>query len=425
MRQAILTVDLGFGDAGKGSTVDYLVREHQAHTVVRYNGGAQAAHRVVTSDAEHVFAQFGSGTLVPGVETYLSEHVVVHPRALVNEAYALTELGVFDALERLAIHENALVVTPYHQAANQIRELARGDLRHGSCGMGIGETRGDALTFDPREGHIMQARHLREPELAREIGERIRVRKLREIEHLLYNLPDTEETDILYDVFHRAYIVPTEMAHIRIVDDSHWTAIKERTGTIVFEGAQGVLLDEKHGMAPHNTWTNTTLDHARPMLESYAGKITALGITRAYSTRHGPGPFPSYDRELTEQLPDPNNGFGPWQREFRVGPLDLVLMRYAMRYVALDGLALTCLDRVEYPLRVVTGYQNGQWTGPEVPHLSGRELTDFVSECTPSYTWLTNIDQLWEKLEETTGTPIRVVSFGPKAQHKAPVVEAL
>ena len=123
---------LGFGDCGKGHFVDALTRRWQAHTVVRFNGGAQAGHNVVTSaDAgsralHHTFSQFGAGTLVPGVRTLLLDPMVVHPTALLAEAEALGRIGVNDALSRLKIDAQCRVTTPYHQAAGCLRERLRG-----------------------------------------------------------------------------------------------------------------------------------------------------------------------------------------------------------------------------------------------------------------------------------------------------------
>src|SRR5688572_10125316 len=133
-KRATVLADLGFGDAGKGSITDYLVRETGAHTVVRYNGGAQAAHRVVTPDErEHIFAQFGSGTFVPGVKTLLSQYMMIDPVAMLNEEEHLYNLGagVDDAFDRTFVHENAIIITPYHRIVNQLREEARGVARHG------------------------------------------------------------------------------------------------------------------------------------------------------------------------------------------------------------------------------------------------------------------------------------------------------
>src|SRR3954469_18473147 len=166
MQHAFLTVDLGFGDAGKGSIVDFLTRQHTAHTVVRYNGGAQAAHRVVTAgpnSREHVFAQFGSGTLA-GAATHLSRFMLLDPLAMVAEEQHLQALGVPDAFDRTTIDERALVITPFQRAANRLKELARGAGRHGSCGMGIGETMIDYLEHGQR---VLFAGDLRSPDLLR------------------------------------------------------------------------------------------------------------------------------------------------------------------------------------------------------------------------------------------------------------------
>ena len=118
MQHVLLTVDLGFGDAGKGSIVDFLTRAYAAHTVVRYNGGAQAGHRVVTAGLapqEHIFAQFGSGTLA-GAATHLSRFMLLDPLAMVEEEKHLRMLGVIDAFQRTTIDAQAVVITPFQHA---------------------------------------------------------------------------------------------------------------------------------------------------------------------------------------------------------------------------------------------------------------------------------------------------------------------
>ena len=128
-----IVADLGYGDAGKGTVVDWLCSHGGAepvHTVVRFNGGAQAAHNVVAPDGRHhTFAQFGSGTFTPGVRTHLSRFMLVDPAALAAEAAHLGSLGIRDALDRLTVDRDALLTTPYHRAANQARERARGDAK--------------------------------------------------------------------------------------------------------------------------------------------------------------------------------------------------------------------------------------------------------------------------------------------------------
>ena len=161
MKHAIV-VDLGYGDAGKGSTVDWLCSPGRAErsraasrirAVVRFNGGAQAGHNVVTPDGRHhTFAQFGAGTF-HGVPTHLSRFMLVEPFALAAEAAHLAELGIGNPFALLSADSRALITTPYHRAANRVRESARdrtpGSARHGTCGMGIGETVSFSLAVSP------------------------------------------------------------------------------------------------------------------------------------------------------------------------------------------------------------------------------------------------------------------------------------
>ena len=174
----VIVVDLGYGDAGKGTIVDWLcaraadaarnTSDRPVQAVVRFNGGAQAAHHVLARGTRqparaHPFAQFGSGTFTPGTRTFLSRFMLVDPLALVAEAEHLGELGVRDPFGLVAIDRDALLTTPYHRAANQAREAARGDGRHGSCGLGIGETASYALAHPedaPRVGDIASPRTL-------------------------------------------------------------------------------------------------------------------------------------------------------------------------------------------------------------------------------------------------------------------------
>src|SRR5205807_7007849 len=136
MRRAIVTVGLGFGDEGKGGAVDLLVRRYDADLVIRYCGGSQAGHNVQLPDGRrHTFSQFGAGTLACAARpprTYLGPAVVIDPPALLREAAHLRELGVKDPSRLLTAHPHCLVTTVWHKALNRLRELARGDGRHGS-----------------------------------------------------------------------------------------------------------------------------------------------------------------------------------------------------------------------------------------------------------------------------------------------------
>jgi adenylosuccinate synthase len=358
---AWIVVDLGFGDAGKGSLVDFLVREHGAHTVVRFNGGAQAAHNVVLADGtHHTFSQFGSGTFVPGVRTHLSRFMLVDPAALVAEERHLRAVGVTDAFARLSVDRRAIVVTPFQKAANRLREMSRGDGRHGSCGMGIGETMAD---FVADEGAVVRVGELLKPRALREKMRAIQARKLREVSSLM--LPAgamvEREMGLLRDgnaVEEFARLFREVGRRFAIVDSSAETL--SAVGNVVFEGAQGVLLDEWHGFHPYTTWSTTTFENAETLLaeSGYAGEVTRVGAMRAYMTRHGAGPFVTEDAAV--RIPEMHNRVNDWQHGFRAGWMDLMMMRYALEVVGgVDGLAVTCLDHLEAigELKVCVGYE--------------------------------------------------------------------
>lgn len=307
------------------------MRRDRAGLVVRFNGGAQAGHNVVLADGtHHTFAQFGAGTLVPGVRTHLGPAFVLHPGALAVEARVLAEKGVPDALERLTVDPQALVISPFQQAAGRLREIARGPERHGSCGVGVGEAVADAMA-----GEALRAGDL---------GDRVRV---------LHHLRDQQERKL------------AELGHVRgpgaepeiaLLEDAEapdrvvawWSTLAVPVRPLpgaevtVFEGAQGALLDQTWGFHPHTTWSDCTPAGALTL----AGGATRLGVVRAYTTRHGEGPFPTDDPAWARSLPERHNRSDGWQGRFRAGPLDLVLLRYAVRVAPVDGLAVTCVDRL-------------------------------------------------------------------------------
>ncbi|HEY7213345.1 MAG TPA: adenylosuccinate synthetase, partial [Thermoanaerobaculia bacterium] len=349
--RAFLLVDLGFGDAGKGLLTDFLVRRSGAAVVVRYNGGAQAGHNVVTPDGRHhTFAQLGSGSFVAGVRTFLSQHVVIHPTALLAEAAVLQAKGVHDVLDRVRLSERALAVTPYHQAAGRLRELARGAARHGSCGVGVGETVKDALE---RPDEAVAAGELRDPAGLRPRLRRLRERKWSEIEAFAEAIPAGETAARELAVFAREDLADRWLAeaaqlaaHGLIVPDSTLADWLAAAGTAVFEGAQGVLLDEWAGFHPYTTWSRCTLDNALEILADAApgAEVQRIGVLRSHAVRHGPGPLPTESEELRPAVFD-HNGFGDWQGAVRYGWFDAVLARYALDVAGpLDALALTHLD---------------------------------------------------------------------------------
>jgi adenylosuccinate synthase len=407
----VIVVDLGYGDAGKGTVVDWLCARgpEPVHTVVRFNGGAQAAHNVVAADGRHhTFAQFGSGTFTPGVRTHLSRFMLVDPLALATEAEHLRTLGVDDALDRLTVDHRAFLTTPYHRAANREREMARGPARHGSCGMGIGET----VAYSLSHAEAPRVSDCRSP---------ARLRQALTSLHDWYRgqFPDgapVPAVDACLDAF-------TAFAErVRIVRDEHLPRLL-RTRNVVFEGAQGVLLDEWHGFHPYTTWSTTTFANAETLLdEAGLGREAAyrLGVLRTYATRHGPGPFVTEDPALTADLPDRHNDTGRWQGTFRVGHLDAVALRCALDVTGeVDGLALTHLDVAEArdDLRLCVAYEGME----RIPTASKGDLraqaalTERLLKARPVYTPL---GDPVAAVEDTSRTPVVLRSYGPGTASK-------
>ncbi|QSQ18876.1 adenylosuccinate synthetase [Pyxidicoccus parkwayensis] len=447
-RAAHLVVDLGFGDSGKGTLTDWLVRRHGAGLVVRFNGGAQAGHNVITEDGRHhTFSQFGAGSFVPGVRTHLARSTVLHPLAMRVEARYLAERGVPDALARTTVSEHARVITPFHQAAGRLRELARGAGRHGTCGVGVGETVRDALA-NPADA--LHARDLGEPvslaRKARTAQERLRselsevMRAARTHPHAEPELALLEDTDV---ASRWAQAVQTLRPRERVVGDE-WLGTALREGTTVFEGAQGVLLDEWRGFHPHTTWSTCTFDLALELLHAHGfdGEVHRLGVLRTYASRHGEGPFPTEEPALAPALPEPHNGAAGWQGRFRVGGFDAVLARYALASCGgVDSLALTHLDRLMDRWPVCTAYRapsthddvlirgtvdpshvTGLRLGPHRDLAHQERLTRALSACTPVREELDLGEQASDRfvswVEATLGVRVSVTSHGPTARDK-------
>lgn len=344
---AKIVVGMGFGDEGKGTTVDYLARmvqnDGRSATVIRFNGGGQAGHNVVTPEQiHHCFSHFGSGSFA-GARTHLSQFMLVDPGALFNEANALIAKQV-PAFDNLSIDGRALIVTPFQVAANRLRETTRSNRRHGSCGMGIGETMKDQLA-----GNSLTVRGVFEPGALETLKLIQELKRIEFSDHELYELPVArEEFHLLMDPDAPAMVLDSMryiLGSICITDGPEIGVDDE----LIFEGAQGVMLDMDHGYFPHVTFSKTTFENALAILDEigYEGSVEKIGVTRAYHTRHGRGPFVSEDAELTARLPDPNNVRSEWQEGFRSGWFDEVVAKYATKVCGgIDTLVVTNVDRL-------------------------------------------------------------------------------
>lgn len=339
MKTSYIVVGLGFGDETKGATVDALCRKYGIDMVCRFNGGSQAAHNVCTPDGgHHTFSQIGSGTFA-GAKTFLSRFMLVDPSRFLVEDDVLIAKGI-SILDRVFVDERALVITPFHVLLNRVREQARGTTHHGTTGMGISETVMDGMA----RKDAIRCGLLREPisvitralEVTQEalLPEMKRLGAALEFERL--SIPNIAAR---YKRFHSRTRILTADEVTGLLQDA-----AGKTG-IVFEGAQGILLDQNYGFHPHTTWSTTTSYNAFILLEeSYVETdVEVVGVTRTYTTRHGAGPFPTEAPKLN--LAELHNSDDGLAGQFRIGYLDMPLLRYAARCCGgIDRLAVSHLD---------------------------------------------------------------------------------
>jgi adenylosuccinate synthase len=444
--RAYIIVDLGFGDCGKGLLTDFLARQLEAEVVVRYNGGAQAGHNVVTPDGQHhTFSQFGSGTFMPHVKTFLSRHVVIHPTALLLEGDLLARKGVVDPFSRLRVSDRALVITPFHQAANRIRESIRGADRHGSCGVGVGEAVEDGL-INP--DHCVLACDLNKPPSLRRKLRTIREWKRGQLASLIKNTSHNDLVAQEYEIFQNDDIIDIWISSIArisdlglIVPDSFLERWLHHAENVVFEGAQGVLLDADAGFHPYTTWSNCTAANAFELIQEVAPTAPAyqIGVMRSYAVRHGPGPLPT-ETDTFNSLISEHNQKNDWQGTVRYGWFDSVLARYALHMAGkIDTLAVTHLDilsqmntwtycpgyqdyHMPNTLSVKTAISHGVLESFHLPDdlsLEKRaEFTDALGSVTPVLeTCEPDTETVVQKIESLVGQQIGIVSHGPSANN--------
>lgn len=444
MKKATIITGMGYGDEGKGSVTDYITRRDNATLVVLHNGGSQRAHNVVTPCGKHhTFSQFGSGTLVrENVATLLGRRFLFNPVELWAENEHLIELGCTNALDRLYVDYRCPIITPFHVAANRLRELQRQHDTgvHGSCGQGIGETMMDVLGVNNiGEGNGYWTQSLRAGDLAyADVDDwlkDIQERKRREMLKAAPDTMDSDEWEVLQDDTEPAALAelywntvapqPADKHHVHITID---TAILGQHESVVFEGGQGVLLDQDYGFHPYTTWSKCTDENAFEILQDtdfhWPSSITRLGVTRSYMTRHGAGPFVT---EAPIDVKELHNNMGRWQGKWKVGVLDLKALEYATRANGgFDEIAVTHMDQAK-PF-VCDNYLDTH-TGWVLPCVPPRERVDPETDPTQRQSKLTEllfnakgeyrkVNGIIYEIEQRTGVPVTIASWGPTSNYK-------
>ena len=347
----VVVVGAQWGDEGKGKIVDWL--SYRADIVVRYQGGHNAGHTLVIDGKVYKLNLLPSGVVRTGKLSVIGNGVVIDPWHLLKEIDAMRVEGVAISPENLIIAENCPIILPVHGALDRAREAARGDAKLGTTGRGIGPAYEDKVA---RRGIRMC--DLAEPEILRAKLDYL----LLHHNALLKGLgAETFEIDALYKQIME--VAPKILPYVGVVWERLEAARKEGK-LMLFEGAQGAMLDIDHGTYPFVTSSNTVAANAAT--GSGVGSKTVgrvLGICKAYTTRVGSGPFPTEDHGKDgDILADRGREFGTVTgRKRRCGWLDAVAVRQAVKTGGIDGIALTKLDILDVfkELKICRAYKLG------------------------------------------------------------------
>ncbi len=416
----VVVVGSQWGDEGKGKIVDWL--SEQADIVVRFQGGHNAGHTLVINGVTYKLSLLPSGVVRPGKLSVIGNGVVLDPGALVEEIARLKQQGVDVTPESLRIAENVTLILPLHQELDAIRESSTTGTRIGTTRRGIGPA------YEDKVGR----RAIRLMDLADLSVLGGKIERLLVHHNALRRGMGLAEIDAasVYDVL--AAVAPRVLPYM----DSVWSLLdrKRREGKrILFEGAQGALLDVDHGTYPFVTSSNTVASQAAtgsgvgPAAVGYV-----LGISKAYTTRVGAGPFP------TEQINEIGRIIGERGREFgvvtgrprRCGWFDAVLVRQTVRINGIDGLALTKLDILDgfSEIQVCVGYR---LDGRLIDYLPASEhaqaQVEPVYETVAGWEGRTAGARSWadlpaqaikyvRRIEELVGCPVTLLSTSPERE---------
>ena len=417
MAKNVVVIGTQWGDEGKGEIVDWLTDEVVA--VVRFQGGHNAGHTLVVNGKKTILRLIPSGILHPHVTCYIGNGVVVSPQALLQEIDELTLAGV-DVMQRLRLSEACPLILPYHVALDQAREVAKGEAKLGTTGRGIGPCYEDKVAR-----RAIRLHDIYHPERFRE--KLVEVLDYHNFVLMNYLKSNPVSVDEVFDVT----LKMGERLKPMIADVSgDLNRLITANKSLLFEGAQAAMLDVDHGTYPYVTSSNCLAGQASagagvgPQALSYV-----LGITKAYATRVGSGPFPTeLEDEIGERLRKRGNEFGSVTgRPRRCGWFDAAALKRAAQINGLNGLCVTKLDVLDgmETLRICTGYKVDGKVTDVLPY--GADSIDHcepIFEDHPGWTESTFGVKTWEglpknaqtylkRVEQLVGASIDIVSTGP------------
>ncbi|MFT4835319.1 MAG: adenylosuccinate synthase [Psychromonas sp.] len=424
MGNNVVVLGTQWGDEGKGKVVDLLT--DKAQWVVRYQGGHNAGHTLVIDGEKTVLHLIPSGILRDNVKCVIGNGVVLSPEALLEELKMLEDRGV-PAKQRLHISEGCPLILPYHIALDAARELARGDKAIGTTGRGIGPAYEDKVA----------RRGLRVDDLFNMETFAVKLKEVIDYHNFqlvnYYKVEAVNFDEVLKQVQNVADLLISLV--IDVTDELDKARL--RGENILFEGAQGTLLDIDHGTYPYVTSSNTTAGGVATGSGFGPAHIDyVLGIVKAYTTRVGSGPFPTELYDGVDKLDPAGKHLGTVGHEFgattgrlrRTGWFDAVAIKRAVQLNSITGFCLTKLDVLDglEEIKICTAYKMPGDKLVDVPPMcaDGYEQAVPVYESMPGWTessfGLTSFDALPEnakayvrRLEEVTGIPMDIISTGP------------
>jgi adenylosuccinate synthase len=417
MAKNVVVVGTQWGDEGKGKVVDWLTDHAQG--VVRFQGGHNAGHTLVVGGKKTILRLIPSGMLRPDVACYIGNGVVLSPEALLKEIEELEAAGVAVS-KRLRVSQSCTLILPYHVALDKAREAAKGDAKIGTTGRGIGPAYEDKVAR-----RALKVIDLFHPErFAAKLKEALDYHNFVLVNYLKAEAVDYQKT-LDESMAFAVRLKPM------VADVSHELYREISAGkSLLFEGAQGTLLDVDHGTYPFVTSSNCVAGAAAAGAGVGPGQLHyVLGITKAYATRVGSGPFPTeLEDDTGEYLRKKGNEFGSVTgRPRRCGWFDAAALRRSIEINGISGLCITKLDVLDgLPVvKLATSYtMNGKPCDLLPPGADGAAACMPVYEEMPGWSESTagisdfaklpaNAQNYLRRMEEVTGAPIALVSTGP------------
>ncbi|MBI3140869.1 MAG: adenylosuccinate synthase [Rhodocyclales bacterium] len=417
MAKNVVVVGTQWGDEGKGKVVDWLTDHAQG--VVRFQGGHNAGHTLVIGGKKTVLHLVPSGILRAGVTCYIGNGVVLAPEALIKEMDELEAAGV-DAAARLRISEACPLILPYHQALDNAREIAKGANKIGTTGRGIGPAYEDKVA---RRGLRLQDL-MRPKRFAEKLAEILDYHN-----YVLVHYFRAQPVDFQKTLEGALALAPRLEKLVADVPRALYEAHRDGAN-LLFEGAQGTLLDIDHGTYPYVTSSNCVAGAAAAGAGVGPGMLHyVLGITKAYTTRVGGGPFPTeLDDEVGKHLATRGNEFGATTgRPRRCGWFDAAALKRSIQINGVSGLCVTKLDVLDgvEELKICTGYKlEGKLT--DILPVGAEDLAgcEPVYEIMPGWKESTvgvktleglpaSARAYLKRMEQICGVPVDMISTGP------------